>query len=378
MSIQEAGTAYNRALNTATDRFTSLFAGNREKIFRTVTNVVLTIVVLAVFGCFDFVKMEWAWEKVLTYAYWTKVSSKAIAAVCCFNIGINFNWESALTVFYELKESIRVYESLIKDKDDEHFEYYVNQVYNMDAKKRAWINKINRQIYRLDKWSKNSDKLLYTSKIPDGVDDYETKAQDLENRKANNKYCIKRKELETLKSEAYINENLASITVKYSKVNPAAFEMDINGKVVDEDNRVTGNVGIGRTKATANVIWGVVLITSITTAIAISYDQEEFAKNIQAFWYYLMSTMVDVGLVAWNLFRGTMACKSIIEEQIHRPYVNRNKVLKGFISWKINKNIQPSQSYLHIQELTKVEEPEEEGQVIEIRKSDLEKIQGGN
>lgn len=365
---------YNEIANNATDRFTSLFAANKEKLFRTVTNVILTIVVLAVFGCFDFVRMEWAWEKVLTYAYWTKVCSKTIAAICCFNIGINFNWESALSTFYVLKESISTYESLIKDKDDEHFEYYVNQVYNRESKKRAWINKINREIYRLDRWAKNSDKLLYTSRIPEGVEYYKEKCEALEAKKTTNKYCIKRKELEILKSEAYISENLDSITVKYSKVNPAAFEMDINGKVVDEDNKVTGNVNLGRTKATANVIWGVVLITSITTAIAVSYDQEELVNNVQAFWYYLMSTMVDIGLVAWNLFRGTMACKSIIEEQIHRPYVNRNKVLKGFISWKLANNIQPSKSFERIQELTK---PEEE-QFVEISKSDLERIQGGN
>lgn len=366
------GTTYNNTLNEATGRFESLFSANKEKLFRTVTNVILTIVVLAVFGCFDFVKMEWAWEKVLTYAYWTKVTSKTIAAICCFNIGINFNWEPALSVFYELKESIKTYESLIKDKDDEHFEYYVNQVYNMESKKKAWINKINRQIYRLDRWSKNADKLLYTSKIPLGVENYDAKCEELEAKKANNKYCIKRKELETLKSEAYINENINSITVKYSRVNPAAFEMGIDGKVVDEDNKVTGNVNLGRTKATANVIWGVVLVTCVTTAIAVSYDQEEFVNNMRAFWYYLLTTMVDIGIVAWNLFRGTMACKSIIEEQIHRPYVNRNKVLKGFIAWKINQDIQPSKSFLHIQELTK--EPE----YIEISKEELTRLQGGN
>ena len=365
------GTKYNETLNQTTGRFESLFSANKEKLFRTFTNVILTVVVLAVFGCFDFVKMEWDWTQLMTYAYWTKVTSKTIAAVCCFNIGINFNWEAALSVFYELKESIKTYESLIKDKDDEHFEYYVNQIYNLESKRKAWINKINRDIYRLDRWAKNSDKLLYTSKIPVGVPDYETKIEELENRKANNKYCIRRSELETLKSEAYINENIGSITVKYSKVNPAAFEMGIDGKVHDEDNKVTGNVNLGKAKATANVIWGVVLVTCITTAIAVSYDKQEFMNNMQAFWYYLMSTMVDIGIVAWNLFRGTMACKSIIEEQIHKPYVNRNKVLKAFIAWKLDNNIQPSKSFLHIQELTK--EPE----YVEITKEQFNRIQGG-
>jgi len=376
--IKELGTTYNSKLNETTDRFTSLFAGNKEKVFRTVTNVILTIVVLAVFGCFDFVNMEWDWMRIFTYAFWTKVSSKTIAAICCFNIGINFNWESAISVFYELKESIETYTALIKDKDDEHFEYYVNQVYNMESKKKAWINKINRAIYRLDLFSRNRDKLLYTSRIPLGVENYEEKCLDLEIRKKANRYCVKRAELEELKSEKYIAENLNSLSVRYSKVNPSAFEMDINGKIADEDNKVTGNVNIGRTKATANVVWGVVLITAVMSALVISINQQQFVNQMQAFWYYLLSTTVDIGIVAWNLFRGTMACKSIIEDQLHRPYVNRNKVLKAFIAWKINNNIQPSKSFVRIQELTK--KPEAEENVIEISRADLEKLQieGGN
>ena len=379
--IEKQLTQYNNKMNDVTDRFTSLFAGNKEKLFRTVTNVILTIVVLAVFGCFDFVTMEWDWMRIFTYAFWTKVSSKTIAAICCFNIGINFNWESAISVFYELKESIATYSALIKDKDDEHFEYYVNQIYNMNSKRKAWINKINRAIYRLDLFSRNKDKLLYTSKIPASAENYEEKCKELEYRKSHNRYCIKRKELEELKSEQYINDNLDSLSVRYSKVNPSAFEMDINGKITDEDNKVTGNVNAGRAKATGNVVWGVVLITAVTSAIVISINQQQFVNQMQAFWYYLMSTTVDIGIVAWNLFRGTMACKSIIEDQLHRPYVNRNKVLKAFITWKVNNNIQPSKSHLRIQELTaKPEEPQVEENIIEISRKDLEKLQieGGN
>ena len=357
---------YNKTLNEVTGRFESLFSGNKERLFRTAMNVILTIVVLAVFGCFDFVNMEWDWTRVFTYAFWTRVTSKTVAAVCCFNIGINFNWEGALSTFYVLKETIKSYEALVKDKDDENFEYYVNQVYNMESKKKAWINKINRKIYRLDRFAKNKDKLLYTSKIPEGVDDYELKVQHLELKKQHNKYCIKRHELEELKSDSYINDNIGSITVRYSKVNPSAFEMDINGKITDEDNKVTGNVALGKVKATSSVVLGVILVTAVMSAIVVSINQQQFVDQMQAFWYYVLSATVDVGIIAWNLFRGTMACKSIIEEQIHRPYVNRNKVLKKFISWKLVNNIKTSESHKYIKSLT-------EEVVVEMTKEEYEK-----
>ena len=364
---------YNGKLNEATDRFQSLFAGNKEKLFRTATNVILTIVVLAIFGCFDFVNMEWDWTRIFTYAFWTKVTSKTVAAVCCFNIGINFNWEGAIATFYVLKKAISDYEALIKDKDDEHFDYYVNQVYNMESKKKAWINKINRKIYRLDRFGRNRDKLLYTSKIPEGVADYERKREELERKKAHNRYCVKRRELEELKSEQYINDNIGSLSVRYSKVNPSAFEMDINGKIVDEDNKVTGSVALGKARATAGVVWGSVLITAVMSAIIISVNQQQFVDQMQAFWYYLLSAAVDVGIVVWNLFRGTTACKPIIEEQIHRPYVNRNKILKAFIAWKIKNDVKPSESFKRIQELTNP--PKEE--FAEISKEDYEKLKQG-
>lgn len=365
--------AYNDKLNAATGRFDSLFSGNKERLFRTGMNVILTLVVLAVFGCFDFVNMEWDWARVFTYAFWTKVSSKTIASVCCFNIGINFNWEGALASFYVLKEAITDYESLIKDKDDETFDYYVNQVYNMESKKKAWINKINRQIYRLDRFSKNRDRLLYTSKIPPTAENYEERCKELEYKKAHNRYCIRRKELEELKSEQYIKDNIGSLSVRYSKVNPGAFEMDINGKVVDEDNKVTGNVAFGKARATSGVVWGAVLITAVTSALIVSVNQQQFVDQMQAFWYYLLSAAADVGIVAWNLFRGTMACRPIIEEQIHRPYVNRNKVLKSFISWRVSNGIKLSDSFRRIQELTGAKE-----EVVEMSKEDLMKIKGGN
>lgn len=362
---------YNDKLNEITNRFESLFSDNKEKIFRIAMNVILTMVVLAVFGCFDFVNMEWTWSVIMTPVFWTKVSSKTVAAICCFNIGINFNWENALKAFSVLKDTIKVYEELIKDKDDEYFEYYVNQVYNLNSKKVAWVNKINRKIYALDKLSKNSDRLLYTSKIPEGVDDYELKKQHLELKKAHNKYCILRAELEQLKSDEYIRDNIESITVRYSKVNPSAFEMDINGKISDEDNSVTGNVALGRIQATSSVVLGVVLITAVMSAISVSVNQAQFVDQMQAFWYYVLSAAVDVGVIAWNLFRGTASCKPIIQKQIHKPYVNRNKVLKKFIAWKISNGIENSKSHEYIKSLT-------EEVVVEMTKEDYLKSINNN
>ena len=46
----DIGSTYNNKMNEITGRFESLFSGNKEKIFRAITNVILTIVVLAVFN----------------------------------------------------------------------------------------------------------------------------------------------------------------------------------------------------------------------------------------------------------------------------------------------------------------------------------------
>jgi hypothetical protein len=361
---------YNNGLDTIT-RYTSLLSTNKEKIRRGIVNSLLIVLVLGVFGCLDFMTWTFDFSRIITSEYWTKITTKLVAAICSFNLGINFNWSYAIERAIELKNNIDLYNILIKQKDDANFDYYVNHIFNKHTKRRAYINKINRKIYFLNRISKDSDQALYSKKIPSSAENYEQLVKELEEQKKTNKYCIRRAELEYLKSDEYIKENIDSLGVSYTRVDPSVFDLDINAKSKENVIKVKGNVGIGRARASSSVALSMVVISMLTTALVLSLNQEQFVDQMQAFWYYLLSCIIDAGLVAWNLFRGTRASASIIDDELTKPYAGRNKVLKGYIEWKETEGKQPSASFLKIEQLKK----EEEGIIeVEMTEEELNKL----
>ena len=359
---------YNDKLDRASSRFESLLSTNAEKIKRAITNIVLTFVILLVFGCLDFVNWTFDFSRIITGEYWARVISKIIASVCAFNIGINFNWDTTIERAIDLKENIKLYELLLKQKDDKHFDYFVNHIFNKHTKRRAYINYINKKIYRLNKFSKDSDKALYSQRIPESAENYEQLCKELEEKKTTNKYCIRRAELEYLKSDEYINENIDSLSVKYSRVDPSVFNLEIDAKVRTEQIKVKGNIGLGKAKASSSIILSMVVISMFATSLVISLNQEQFIDQMTAFWYYLCTCLVDTAIIAWNIFRGTASAKGIVSNELTQPYANRNRVLKGFIEYVETNNLQPSKSHLKIQKLI----DENEG-IVEMSKEEYEK-----
>lgn len=359
---------YNESLDRTSSRFESLLSTHTEKIKRAITNVILTIVILLVFGCLDFVNWTFDFGKIITGEYWARVISKIIAAICAFNIGINFNWDTVMERAIDLKENIKLYEVLLKQKDDEHFDYYVNHIFNKRIKRRAYINQINKKIYKLNKFSKDSDKALYSQKIPENAENYEQLCKELEEKKATNKYCVRRAELEYLKSDEYIKDNIDSLAVKYSRVDPSVFNLEIDAKVRNEQIKVKGNIGLRKAKASSSIIMSMVAISMFTTSLVISLNQEQFVDQMTAFWYYLCTCLTDAAIIAWNVFRGTASVKGIISDELTQPYANRNRVLKGFIEYVETNNLQPSKSHLKIQKLI----DENEG-IVEMSKEEYEK-----
>lgn len=368
--------SYNKGLDTLNmgiSRFNSLLSTNKAKTSRIITTIVLSLLILGLFGCFNFITWTFDFSKIITLEYWTNVSTKVGIAICSFNIGINFNWHYVIERSIDLKENIELYDILIKQKDDDNFDYYVNHIFNIHLKRRAYINKINRKIHRLNKFAKDRDIELYSKKIPLGVKDYDTLVKDLEANRSVNKYCIRRKQLEYLKSEEYINENIDSLGVKYSRVDAQLFNLEIDSKPKQNNFVVGGNVGFGRAKASSHIVLPMVLISMFTASLLISINQQEFIDQLHAVLFFLCSFLIDVGMVVWNIFRGTRSVSAIISEQLTIPYANRNTVLKKYIAWKEENSIQTSVMQQKINKLI-----DEEHNVVEVSEEDYKKMTSNN
>lgn len=322
-----------KRVNDGLEAINSLLSSKREFILKQAVNSVLLFIILIVFGCLDFATLEFHGEYLLTASYWGTIVTKMIAAICAFNVGINMMLDNEIKKNLELQENISIYNKLIKLKDTD-FEYFVVKIFNVELKIKAYKNKINHQIYHLNKLSRRKDRLLYSSDLPEN--------QPL---KKKNRYCIKRAELEELKSDEYINKNIDSIIVNYKEVDPAVFELEINGAQKNTGVVVSGNLGIGRVKESSTIIMSMLAISMLTTSFALSASKEQFESQMVAFWHYCLKAMEDVGVVLWQFLNGILRTRRIVSSQLTKPYAGRIIVLNAYINWREQTNAKNSAAY---------------------------------
>lgn len=324
----------------------STISTKKEFIGKQLINTGLLFIILLVFGCLDFATLTFHIEYLLNLNYWATVFSKTVAGICAFNIGINMLWDTELAKDKILEENIILYEKLHKYKQND-FEYFVTKVYNPREKTKAYISQINRKIFRLNKFSRARDRLLYSSELED--------RQEL---KLKNKYCIRRQELEDLKKQEFIEKNLDSLKVKYYEVDATSFELEVDGSAVIRGVKTVGHVGLGKAKASANVAFGMIGISMFITAVGLEFNAAQFVDQMEAFWNYLLKCATDVGIVLWQTFRGMLNARKIISSELTQPYVGRNKVLTEYLEWRLSTNQPNSLSYMELHKDDDVQEIE--------------------
>ena len=332
----------NKGIDTGYDalaKITSVAGSNSEKIGKTIVNTILLIIIFAVFGCFDFLTMSFHFEYLSSVAFWTKVITKAIAGICAYNIGVNISWDRELEKDLLLIENAKKYERLNKMRDNKSFNKFIVEIFNPEEKKRAYIVSINKKLYWLDKFSTNKSKLLYSL-----TSDNEEKQKEIDNLKAKNRYCIKRKELEELKSEEYIAKNIDSISVRYSYVDPIVFDMDIDGKSTYKGVKVKGSTTQARAKKTSSVMMSMICVSAFLTSIGLDANQEQFENQVVAFWHYVLTCAEDVGVILWKVLSGVFASRKMINSEITRPLVDRNMILTKYLEWCVENNIETSKA----------------------------------
>ncbi len=359
--VSEVGDVISRAVSVASSK--------RETILRQAVNGVLLFIILLVFGCLDFATLTFHAEYLGTWGYWGTTITKTIAGICAFNIGINLMWDIELKRDYILAFAIRRYEILIHEIN-KHFEYFVVKVYNVKEKKKAYIAQINRKIYLLNKFSRAKDRLLYSSDLP-----------EQQEAKKKNRYCVKRKELEELKDEAFIDKNIEALKVNYMEVDPAIFQLEIDGSVKLRGTKTKGNVGAGKIKATTSMVFGMVGFSMFVTAFGITADQEEFANQMERFWHYLLKCAEDVGIVLWQVTKGLLKAKKIISSELTQPYAGRNKVLTEFVEWELENGYIELDYYNNLMNQlrnVKIEGETKDEEYVEVTEEELKKLKGDN
>lgn len=341
--------------NEGLDKVVGLISSKREFIIKQAANSVLLFIILLVFGCLDFATLEFHGEYLATASYWGTIGTKLIAAICAFNVGINMMLENEIKKSEELHRNIEIYNKLIPLKDTD-FEYFVVHVFNVKLKIAAYKSHINKKIYYLNKFSRRKDRLLYSSELPENQE-----------KKLVNRYCIKRKELEELKSDEYIEKNIDNIIVKYHEVDPAIFELEINGAQKSNGVKVTGSIPVGRVKESSTVVMAMLLISMLTTSFGLTASKEEFANNMIAFWHYFLKAAEDTAIVLWQFINGTLRARNIVSSQLTKPYAGRNLVLQEYVNWRADTDAKDSPAYKELKE-----------EIIEVTEDQLKQMKEAN
>lgn len=347
--VSEIGDSISGAIST--------IASHKEFVGKQVINFILLFIILLVFGCLDWMDLKFHPEYLLMVDYWAKVLTKTIAGVCSFNIGINLLWDTEIKKDTILADNIKLYKRLYKYKQND-FDYFVVHIYNPREKTKAYESQINKQIYWLNKFSRRRDRLLYSKVIPEDAENREQLLKELEQQRLNNKYCVHRQELEDLKKPDFIKRNLDSLKVKYYEVDPATFELEVDGSATVRGVRTVGNVTLGKVKASANVVLGMVGLSMFITALGLEFNSEEFVDQMQRFWVWALKCATDVGIILWQTFRGMLNARKIISAQLTNPYVGRNKVLTEYLEWRLATNQPSSLAYIELHKDDNVEEVE--------------------
>lgn len=335
-------------LGESSESVKELVSSKKETIIKQGANLFLLLIILLVFGCFDFLHLTFHWEYLIDPNFWISVGTKAIADICAYNIGINVIIDELIkrnTTLCILKTN---YDNLNKYKEHD-FETYIT-LYNRECKITQYKNDINYKIYKLNKRAKHSDKILYSN------DDENSNSLKLSNR-----YCVKRLELEQLKTDEYIEKNIDTLEVRYVDVDPAVFDLEINGSQKIIQNKITGSLNKGRAIASITTLAGVIIAPIIINSFALDPNRQEFEDGVIAGVNYALKMASDIGILIWQFLRGILSTHKIVSQQLTIPLEERVKILKKYYKWRKDTGKSVPQCYEDLfKEVKYVELSEEE------------------
>lgn len=367
MNIINAGVNGLQKISSITDTTSELAASKKEYITKTIINGVLLLVILIIFGCFDWVNLKFHFDWLTDVNFWGKMAMKVVASLCAYNIGINFIVDEVIKRNKLLGTAKFRYEMLNASKQKD-FEYYIHKVYNPSQKKAIYISMINKRIYLLNKFSKKKDRILYISELPERQLEKET-----------NRYCIRRKELEYLKSDEYINNNIENLRVRYRDIDHTIFELEIGAKQRVQQRNVTGSIAKGRAISTGTGALSIIGVTMFIGSFSVAPDSQEFVEGTVAAVNTVVKMCSDIAVIIWQFFRGILSATKIVSQQLTSPYVERTEILKKYYRWRQDNNEPVPQFYLDLYKMdnVQVEDKEEKEEVLELTQEEYNTILKG-
>lgn len=288
-------------------------AYNKTTILKNTFSVLLLILILVVEGCFNFLTFEFKFDKLVNLGFWTNIATKVVLLVLVKMWVMSIFIDIARNKNIDLKFQKQVNEKLLETKDDK-FPQWVENVENREIKIEFYKRRINKKLAKLEHKAKPRDRALYFS--------------ENEEVKATNKYCKKRKELEYLLSDEYIENNYQWLDIKvYPQIDSAIFDCPITNSDITKKYQLSSK--------TKTAIFATLLSACfITLFLQMIWNSVELSGSKIQLLVILTSLLMDFIFIVCQALTGISSAFSIVEQQEILPYVNRNRILEKYMYYK--------------------------------------------
>ena len=308
---------------------------NRKIALYTFLEFVALLVLTMVGSMWDWVDMQFSLARITTKAYWNDVAVQTIMYSCALILGNLLKLEKLELKSPEYYDLLSKYRKEKLPYKDDLFVDYVFKVLNPSIKKKFLKKKYENKLARLEKFSKDSYQLEY-----DKVEEFLEQGNDIKDYRFKNHftkhYYFRRKDLELLKSDDYINKHYQSMYVRYPKVNPYTFTYYLNIKINDKTMYQTEN----KTARDMSVSVGRKLIYALLSAtifgmLLINPSVNELLEQANGWIALLIMYVIRVGMTIANFVLGVYNAKRLFEDNFLRPINNRIRMLDEYHLYKI-------------------------------------------
>lgn len=306
---------------------------NDEKkisVVKSIVNIILMLIICIVSGCLDFLKWEFHIERIYEITFWLQTGMKFTYLICAKMIGMNLFEDAKRRTNEVLQYNKTKYEELNNLRGAD-FPVWVETKLNPRIKKEKYIKKMQRKVAQLEKRTNNRYRLLYVlgeEEKNNIINCYKKKSW----KKKANKYLIKRKRLEDLMADDFVDKNINFLNIKFCRnVNPSVFDLTINAKQKYNSYRVTSHMATAKFSGLIISSVLMVVMNMVFTIIGMTPDGEEALSQAERFWNAFIKMMVDFAFMAWQFFAGTREIGYIINFEETTAYANRNRILKSYL-----------------------------------------------
>ena len=306
---------------------------NRKIALYTFLELVALLILTMLASMWDWVNMGFTLSKITTKAYWNEVILNAVMYSCALILGNLLKLEKLELKSKAYDDLLNIYRNDKLPIKDENFVTYITTILNPSIKKEFLKKKYENKLARLERYSLDSFQLCYNMATESlNFDDYVKKQVKNPLKKF---YCRRRRNLEKIRSDEYIEKHYQSMFVRYPKVNPYSFTYYLSIKMNDRtkyqtENKTAKDMSI---KLSRKLVYSV-LGATILALLVINPDANELMEQANGWIAIVIQYIIRVGMIIANFVMGIYNAKTIFNDNYLRPINNRIRMLDEYQVFK--------------------------------------------